>query len=133
MDSLIVTVDGRPAPQGSKKRGAAGQMREASPYLAAWRAAVKTAVYRAYAIGGVEPDVLPLLRGPVVVNVVFRLPPGRRVDAEPDIDKLQRSTFDALTDARVWEDDGRIVSVVAGKRHALDGETLGAHIEVRAA
>ena len=130
MDRLIVAVDGRPAPQGSKKHGAHGQMREASPYLAAWRAAVKKAVYVAYAVSGVEPGDLPLFRGPVGVNVVFRLPANRRIDAAPDIDKLQRSTWDALTDARAWEDDGRVVSVVAAKRHVRDGEPTGAHIEV---
>jgi len=133
VDHLVVAVDGRPAPQGSKKHGAHGQMREASPYLAAWRAAVKKAVYVAYAAAEVSPDVLPLFRGAIAVNVVFRLPANRRVDAMPDLDKLLRSTWDALTAGRIWEDDGRVVSVVASKRHVVDGEATGAHIEVRAA
>lgn len=130
---LTVSVDGRPAPQGSKNTGAHGQMREASPYLATWRAAVKRAVYEVYRTGGVAPAALPLLRGPVAVSVTFRLDPARRVDAAPDLDKLLRSTWDALTAARVWEDDGRAVSVAASKRHALDGEPAGADIEVWAA
>lgn len=129
---LTVAVDGRPAPQGSKKSGQHGQMRESSPYLPAWRAAVKRAVYEAYRDLGVPREVLPLLRGPVAIVVVFRLDPTRRVDAAPDLDKLQRSTWDALTAARVWEDDGRVVAVTASKRHAREGEPTGADITVLA-
>lgn len=130
VNSLIVTVDGRPAPQGSKHRGAHGQMREASPYLAAWRAAVKQAVYEVYRASGVAPGDLPLFRGAVVISLIFRLTDGRRVDAAPDLDKLQRSTWDALTGARVWEDDGRVISVAASKRVVCAGESTGADIEV---
>lgn len=130
MDRLTVSVDGRPAPQGSKKSGAHGQMREASAYLPAWRAAVKKAVYIAYHALGVDPDDLPLLRGPVAVSITFRLDPSRRVDCEPDGDKLERATWDALTSARVWEDDGRVVDWRGIKRHARDGELTGADIEV---
>lgn len=126
----MVTVTGRPAPQGSKRAGAAGQLREASVYLPAWRAAVKRAVYEAYRDAGIGPEALPLLRGPIAVAVTFRLPAGRRADAPPDLDKLLRATWDALTAARTWEDDGRVVSVRAGKREVAAGETTGADIEV---
>jgi Holliday junction resolvase RusA-like endonuclease len=27
----------------------------------------------------------------------------------PDIDKLERSTYDAITQAQAWEDDGRVI------------------------
>lgn len=127
---LVISVTGRPAPQGSKRQGAAGQMREQSPYLPAWRAAVKRATYEAYKAAGVEPAALPLLRGPVQASVLFRLEHGRRADAPPDLDKLLRSTFDALTEARVWEDDGRVVFVMSGKDAALEGESMGATIEI---
>lgn len=129
---LIVSVEGRPAPQGSKKLGAHGQMLEQSPYLRAWRAAVKRAAYRAYLQVGIEPGDLPLFRGPVEVTVLFRLDPDRRVDAAPDLDKLLRSTWDALTEARVWEDDGRVVRVHADKRHAPEGESTGVDIVIEA-
>lgn len=131
-DPLIVSVDGRPAPQGSKRLGEHGQMLEQSPYLRAWRAAVKRAAYRAYLDRDLTRDDLPLFRGPVEVTVLFRLDPGRRVDAAPDLDKLLRSTWDALTEARAWEDDGRVTSVIAGKRHASDGEATGADIVIEA-
>jgi Holliday junction resolvase RusA-like endonuclease len=127
---LVVAVDGRPAPQGSKKSGAHGQMREASPYLPAWRAAVKRAVYEAYRDAGVAPGALPLFVGPVGVAIVFRLDSSRRVDAAPDLDKLLRSTWDALTAARVWEDDGRVVTQSATKLAAGPELGTGAYIEV---
>ena len=37
ISELRVTVAGRPAPQGSKRLGGAGQLREQSAYLPAWR------------------------------------------------------------------------------------------------
>lgn len=127
---LTISVVGRPAPQGSKRRGAAGQMREQSAYLPAWRAAVKRATYETYRAAGIAPDALPLLRGPVGIRVVFRLDPGRRADGPPDLDKLLRATWDALTAARAWEDDGRVVAVTAVKRAAGAGELTGADIEI---
>lgn len=127
---LSITVAGRPAPQGSKKQGAHGQMREQSTYLPAWRAAVKRATYEAYRAAGIEPDVLPLFWGPMAVHVTFRLPAGRRADGPPDLDKLLRSTFDALTEARVWEDDSRVIRVDACKGEATEEWPMGAYIEV---
>lgn len=105
------TVLGRPAPQGSKKRGNAGQLREASPYLPAWRAAVKRAAYERYVELGVEPGDLPLLRGAIAFGCTFWMPPGHRVDAPPDLDKLLRAVWDSLTAAQVWQDDGRVIEV----------------------
>jgi len=34
----------------------------------------------------------------------------------PDLDKLVRAVFDAITDARLWVDDGQVVSFTARKR-----------------
>lgn len=128
---LAVSVTGRPAPQGSKHHGDHGQMREASAYLPAWRAAVKRAVYARYLELGVDKGTLPLLRGPVGFSAVFRMPASVPVDGPPDLDKLLRSTWDALTQARAWEDDGKVVHI--GDVHevrALEGEPAGADIEV---
>lgn len=129
-DYLAITVTGRPAPQGSKKLGEHGQLLEQSPYLPAWRVAVRRDTYRAYKALGIEPADLPLFIGPVGIKITFRLDTGQRIDSAPDLDKLLRSTWDALTKARVWEDDGRAVSVVADKRAIVDGESTGADIEV---
>lgn len=127
---LVVAVNGRPAPQGSKRLGERGQMREASPYLPAWRDAVKVATYRAYMAAGVDAAVLPLFRGPVGCSITFRMTTEQRVDSAPDLDKLVRAVWDALTDARVWEDDGRVVRVAAGKRVIVDDEPTGADIVI---
>lgn len=127
---LIVHAMGRPAPQGSKRIGAGGAMREQSNYLPAWRAAVRRAIYEQYKVLGVEPADLPYLRGPVGCAMVFYLPPGRPIDGPPDLDKLIRSTWDALTVARAWEDDGRVTFVDARKRQAGVGDWTGAHIEI---
>jgi hypothetical protein len=133
-------VYGRPAPQGSKRIGAQGQMREQSPYLAAWagswkggkakgqraHGAVEVAAFTWYRDQGVDPIGLPYLTGPVGVDITFYLDPTHGpTDGPPDVDKLARATFDALTAARVWEDDARAVDVRLRKRAAY---TTGALI-----
>lgn len=130
IDRLVILVTGRPAPQGSKRTGAAGQMREQSAYLPAWRAAVKRAAYEAYRLRGVDRGELPLFRGSVAIKVTFWLDHGRRIDGAPDLDKLLRSTWDSLTQARVWEDDGRVIAAFADKRPATAEVPAGAVIEV---
>jgi Holliday junction resolvase RusA-like endonuclease len=131
---LTVEVVGRPAPQGSKRLGEHGQMREQSAYLPAWRAAVKLAVYGRYKEIGVRPADLPMFVGPVRVAVTFYLSDATRVDGPPDLDKLLRSTLDALggskSGARVFEDDSRVVWVQACKVAVTDTASTGADIEV---
>jgi Holliday junction resolvase len=134
---LSVWVPGRPAPKGSHKLGQHGQLRDASAYLAAWSGswtdtgrnrrrlagAVERAVYTKYAEIGVQPERLPIFRGPVAIQITFLLDPTRVIDGPPDIDKLERATWDALTIARVWEDDARVVSSAASKSHPTNGQT----------
>lgn len=133
ISELHVTVTGRPAPQGSKGHGAAGQLREQSRYLPAWRAAIKKAVYREYKALGLPPGDLPLFRGAVEFGATFWVPADRRADSPPDLDKLLRGLWDALTAARVWEDDSRVVAILwAAKQHAANGST-GADLMVRSA
>jgi Holliday junction resolvase RusA-like endonuclease len=45
---------------------------------------------------------------------------------QPDVDKLQRGLFDALTGI-VWVDDSQVVFVHANKNYAWNGST-GAHV-----
>lgn len=131
VDRFYVKAEGRPAPQGSKRLGQHGQMRESSPYLPAWRAAVKRAVYEQYRDLGIEASVLPLFRGAVALSIVFVVDASeRRLDSAPDLDKLTRSTWDALTQARVWEDDGRVITTELHKRAATTSWT-GAIIEIK--
>lgn len=140
---LSLWVPGRPAPKGSHKLGEHGQLRDASAYLAAWSGswtgrgsnrrriagAIERAVYERYQEMGVEPSRLPIFRGPVAIQITFLLDPTRRIDGPPDVDKLERATWDALTIARVWEDDARVVGTTSSKSHAAEAGT-GALIDV---
>lgn len=67
------------------------------------------------------------LLAPSTVVIDFYLPrpasaPKHRTlpDRRPDLDKLIRSTLDALTTAGAIEDDARVVEVIARKHYALD-------------
>jgi Holliday junction resolvase RusA-like endonuclease len=123
---LTIQVEGRPAPQGSKHLGGAGQLLEQSPHLAAWRQAVKLAAWRAFKGAGIDPAHLPVF-GPNVPVIIeqctfFVGADQCRGDATaepvgtPDIDKLLRSTLDALGgqrqgSARLFADDAQVVRI----------------------
>jgi Holliday junction resolvase RusA-like endonuclease len=130
-------VNGRPAPQGSKASLGRGRFKEQSPHLDAWRSDVRNA-----AMGHAGEA---LVSGPILVEYVFlfRRPnshyrsnnPEREfkdgapvwVAKAPDLDKLQRSSNDALTGV-IWVDDAQVVATLAQKR--FDAEKQGAHIRV---
>lgn len=128
-------VEGRPAPQGSKLISGNGAMREASAYLPAWRAAVKLAAYERYRELGIVPEHLPWFTGPVAVRLTFWLD-GERADVAPDIDKLTRSTLDALggskRGARAFDDDARVVALYVAKVVRAD-HPAGASIAIEEA
>lgn len=103
---LAFWVEGRPAPQGSKSYRGNNRYTEASKYLPAWRSAI---VLAAKLKMNDEQDITPF-DGPVEVEIQFRIqrPKNPKFDypaTTPDIDKLVRGTFDALTQAKVWVDD----------------------------
>ena len=135
-DRLVITVTGRPAPQGSKRLGEHGQMLEQSRYLPAWRSAVVRDTYRAYRDLGIGPEGLPVFaEGPLVVSIEFYLSPAQltlgRIDGPPDLDKLCRSTWDALTHARMWTDDGQVAEVTETRKVLAAGTFTGAFITAR--
>lgn len=116
-----VTVFGEPAPQGSKAfkgmRGGKAILIEQVKRVKPWRIGVEWAC--AEAIGDRQT---PLFDCPVEAWIYFyfykpksssvrRLYPNTR----PDIDKLLRSTFDALANAGVLREDSRVVKVHASK------------------
>lgn len=133
MSPLRITVYGQPAPQGSKRHLGRGVMVESSKAVAPWRADVKAAAEAAIACpcpdqcGGIAASYP--LDGPVIVRAVFTATrpkshyrTGRnahllrddapaRPQKKPDLDKLLRSTLDALTAAAVITDDSRVVEV----------------------
>lgn len=127
--TLTIKVLGIPGPMGSKSfkgmRGGKAIMVESSKKVKPWREAVKWAA-REHAVH------LEMLRGPLSVTMVFTLPrpksaPKSRLwpDRKPDLDKLIRSTCDALTDSGVIEDDARIVELKVSKQFPVNLEYRG--------
>jgi Holliday junction resolvase RusA-like endonuclease len=138
---IEITVFGTPGPQGSKKfvgvnKQGRGVMVESSRKVPIWREAVKWAFVERY--GQAER---PAVRGPVAVEMVFTLARPKsakraRPAVKPDLSKLVRSTEDALTEIGAWEDDARVVCIMASKRYAgAEGALLspGAMIRIREA
>ena len=120
VDQLAFMAYGIPGPQGSKRHVGNGVMIESSAKVKPWREAVKWAAVEA---GG-------RVEGPVSVVMSFTLPKPKsakkmaRACKKPDLSKLIRSTEDALTDAGVWEDDARVVNLVAQKWYVGDPEDM---------
>lgn len=145
---LEIIVYGIPAPQGSKRfvghaKNGRGIMVESSAAVKPWREATKTAA--------VEADIKllesgkTLTGGPVEVEMIFTLPKPKSApktrrtwpDRKPDLSKIIRSTEDAITDAGVWDDDARVISLRARKCYPNEGtdalDRPGAVIRIRAA
>jgi crossover junction endodeoxyribonuclease RusA len=125
---LSFTVYGTPAPQGSKRHVGNGVMIEMSKRVKPWRADVREAALSA--LDHAEWD-----RGARVLGVAitFTMPRPRfhfrtgrfahelRPDApvlvgvKPDLDKLVRSTLDALASAGAYADDARVAQLYVRK------------------
>jgi Holliday junction resolvase RusA-like endonuclease len=117
--ALAFIAVGDPAPQGSKTAGRRKNgtvfVRESSKAVSPWRAAVAAQAKRAAGAGwkALDDD-----RGGVLLDLVFTMKrpvdrPKRlrcRPAVTPDLDKLVRSTLDALTAAEVLADDARVVA-----------------------
>lgn len=80
-----------------------------------------------------------LFDGPVDVTLLFYLPRpkslGKKVALpakRPDVDKLERAAFDALTGI-MWGDDSQVTDVTARKRYASEENPPGVHITIREA
>lgn len=129
---LSITVYGLPAPQGSKKHVGRGIMIESNQkHLDTWREDVKLAALRALE----ETPSWDRSYAAVTAHISFTLPrpkghyrTGRFADqlrekaprlhgTKPDLDKLLRSTGDALTAAGVYTDDSRLAQVFAVKSY----------------
>lgn len=135
----MFTVYGQPAPQGSKsafvnKHTGRAQMLESSKVrVDAWRSDVKVAAIQAFEAG--------LIAGPVEVTIIFgqarpkahygtgrnahllkpsapEYPTGR-----PDIDKLVRSTLDAMTGV-AFTDDSCVVKLATEKTYGDPGAQI---------
>lgn len=132
--SISFTVNGIPAPQGSKRHVGNGRMVESSKAVGPWREAVRAECQRA-----IESGQEPVMDGPVQLQATFFLPrpkghfgtgrnAGRvresapkRPASKPDSDKLARALLDGLTAGGAWRDDAQVVDARICKYYATDG------------
>lgn len=133
MSEFVFFVAGTPIPQGSKSakviRGKA-IMFEQNKSLTFWRAQVtKVAAARRLLD---EWDPIP----DVHARLLFKMPRPVSVTrpfptVAPDLDKLVRAVFDAMTSAHVITDDSTITQLTAGKVYAGRDETPGVAVTLR--
>lgn len=127
MTFLHREVYGTPGAQGSKRHVGGGVMVESSKRVKPWRDDVRAVMLT---VEGLQP-----IDGPLVASITFwfarpkahhfvngdvkptapEFPTGRHLG---DIDKLLRSTFDAIVSAGVVGDDSQFVKVLGQKRWA---------------
>ncbi len=140
---LSFFAEGTPAPQGSKTLGRTrggrpiileGRDSSQRARITGWRNAV---VLQASAALGRAGRRTPML-GPVGVDLLFihnrpkSTPAGQRWRTKtPDLDKLARSTLDALKIAGAFGDDNQVAELVARKVLSHPHETPGVHITIR--
>ena len=139
---IEITVVGLPAPQGSK-RLVGKVMLESSKKVQPWRQDVKSAVLEQYHGPPIERAVF------IEIEFRFQRPKGHfntKGELRPkapeylisrgqgDIDKLLRSTLDALslsTGGSLLADDSLVIRVVGSKRYCVGPELPGALLFVK--
>ena len=117
--ALYFFAEGVPAPQGSKRHVGNGRMVESSKKVKPWRAAVNAAALLAFE----KTNSSEAFELPVEIWATFYLPRPKTVkralpSVPPDLDKLERGLFDALTQAGVWADDSLVVRSHGAKFYA---------------
>ena len=150
MSEIKLYVVGLPAPQGSKRivghHGGRARLVESSKKVRPWRQDVKYAALSQYKG--------PIIEGAVAIDIGFHFPrpkshygTGKNAtklkNSSPywvssrscgDIDKLLRSTFDALSassgGANLLKDDSQIAEV-SSRKYYTDDRTSGAVITVK--
>lgn len=146
MTTSTLWVDGVPIPQGSKSVArATGRTYDANPKLRPWRKHVADTVAAWRLITQQQTYTVP-----VAANLAFVLPrpkghwrtgrnahllrdsAPRHPGVKPDLDKLVRAIFDALTTAQLWTDDALVCHATIAKRYPhIDGtEAPGVYISV---
>lgn len=126
---LEFLVPGKPVQQGSKTvfmvKGRPVLADANAARLKPWRKLVQAYAQEHWAMADT-------LEGPVAVVIEFRFERPKSVKREfpavvPDVDKLERAILDALTDARVFNDDAQVVVLKGSKVYA---EAAGAFVQV---
>ena len=130
---LVLNIIGKPAPKGSKTvtiRGNKPIMFETSKNQKKFENNIITQTLEQL------PKTWETILKPqsVSVSITFLLakPKTRRTHptVPPDIDKLTRNTLDALTKAKIWQDDAQVTIINARKRYITPRETPGAKIKI---
>lgn len=121
-DMFSAWIEGKPAPQGSKKAfviNGKAVLVESAAGNKTWRKTVTQAIIanRSY----------KKFEGAVNMSLVFYMPKAasnktQQMTQKPDIDKLCRSVLDAASDSELIKDDSRIVLLSASKKWAEDGQ-----------
>jgi crossover junction endodeoxyribonuclease RusA len=133
--SMSFFVPGTPRPQGSKRHVGNGRMIESSKYVKGWRDWIELKTYDAIKAQGWRKVEKP---NGIRVQLVFRMPRPKAMKqheqrlhlARPDVDKLSRAVFDAMSDL-VYSDDSQVVCLTANKVYAPHGEEPGVHIHIQ--
>ena len=146
MNEIFIPVIGIPAPQGSKRHVGNGIMIENSKRVKPSRQDVKEAALTHYdgkvIDQAVEVEIIFMFARPKshfgTGKNSRKLKPSAPVFVTSkgigDIDKLQRSTYDALSESsggNVLKDDSLIVQNRNSKRYCVAGENPGAKIIIR--
>ena len=113
---MTITVYADPKGQGNHSISRAGIIYEATKGHKSWRDAVTLSARETMNAMRVNTR----FHMPVSVRIAFTLARPRSVRRplpclKPDLDKLIRSTLDALTTAGVWADDGLVCRLEASK------------------
>jgi len=126
----FVTVEGHPAPKGSKRHVGRGRLIEQSKLLPAWQQRLREAL--------ADEMFIVDRQHPVELHVWFTMPrPKSRKHRHPyhvvtpDLDKLVRAVADELTGTLI-HDDGQVCRIRAEKTVAPVGDAwTGCQIMVR--
>lgn len=129
--ALTFSVAWNPATQGSKRHVGQGRMIEMDKGLPDWRSEVvrqarSSAAAQGWPMATEEAIYCGLTFSFVKPKSVRRLFPT----VKPDVDKLVRAVFDALTISRVIGDDKQIVQGFFLKRYTTGDEPPGVRIKL---
>lgn len=120
-------LEGIAVPQGSKTAtviNGRAVMFDSNKKLKDWRRDATRQLLEQFGASGVSPFPAQQALG---VVIIFRLPKPKSVkrdkpSVKPDVDKLVRSIFDSVTDAKIWAGDEQVTQVNAAKEYCRPGE-----------
>jgi crossover junction endodeoxyribonuclease RusA len=133
--TLSFSVIGEPGAKGSRRHVGHGITVESSKKVAPWQSAVSWSAVKEM---GATPKPMFAAGVPVRLTIEFYLKrptsgkaaKRKHPTTRPDLDKITRSTLDALTQAQVYHDDAQVVDMTVTKKYLEAGTCVGAFIIV---